>query len=737
MSIVNCQMSNVSKGFSLIELLTTIGILMIVMLGIYGMFSMAQKTLGLSKAKIIATQLANQQMEIIRNLPYAQIGTTEGWPHGEISSSQKITKNGIEFTIQTTPAYIDNSFDGLAPDDTTPSDYKKIEVEISWNKFPGKPISLISTFSPKGVESAPNSGTLFIKVFDANGIDVPQASVYVENTEVEPNVLINAQTNNEGLLQLFSLPVSSNKYHIEVTKNGFSTDYTLALNPPSNPNPTKPDASVLENQVTSISFSIDKLSSLNVYSVDENCQSIGSANFNFQGAKLIGSDPNVYKYSQNHITDSSGQFIFNNNLEWDTYTANLISPTSDNYNLIGTNPLQPFGIQPDTTQDFYLVLKSKTDNNLSVIVKDAGSNQPLSGAQVHLYKTGYNEIKITGYGVLRQTDWRGGSGQENFIDQTKYFLDDGNIDAIGAPGEVLLFSEGEPTSHFKEEFENTNYKDVTQTTAEWDIQNHEATLKYENGQYHSSDTIQSFKVNTSNRIIDHATIAIQKKLNGQTIDLFLSADGGNHFESVAPGQSINFVNQGYDLRWKAILRTDDSQKTPVIEKITINWRYSGTYPLAGEFISSTFDLGNPRVNYGNIIWQPETQIPNCGINCLKFQIATSPAISPATWEFKGPDGTVDTYYTNSNTVINIAHHDQRYFRYKVFLSTQNADYSPVLSDIFVSFVTACSLPGQVFFSSLQADTYTLEINMTGYQPFSDTVDISTTNKLEIPLSKSE
>ncbi|MFH1838170.1 MAG: prepilin-type N-terminal cleavage/methylation domain-containing protein [Candidatus Kuenenbacteria bacterium] len=727
-----------NRGFSLVELLVTIGILVIIMLGIYGMFSMAHKTLGSSNAKIIATQLANQQMEIIRNLPYAKIGTTEGWPHGEILSSQKITKNGIEFTIQTTPTYIDDSFDGLAPNDTTPSDYKKVEVKISWNKFSCKALSLISTFSPKGVESASNSGTLFIKVFDANGIDVPQASVYVVNTDIEPDIIINAQTNNEGLLQLFSLPVSSNKYHIEATKQGFSTDYTLPSNPPSNPNPIKQDASVLENQITSISFSIDKLSSLNIYSVDENCLSIGNADFNFQGLKLIGSDPNVYKYSQSHITDSSGKFIFNNNLEWDTYTTDLISPTMDNYNLIGTNPLQPLGIQPNTTQDFYLILKPKTNDNLLVVVKDAGSNQPLSGAQVRLYKTGYDEIKITGYGVLRQTDWHGGSGQENFIDQTKYFSDNENIDALSSQGNVTLLPLiGQPTEQFKEEFENTIYKDEAQTTAEWDIQENEARLKYENGQYHSSDVVQSLRVNTANRIINKATIAINQKLNGQTIDLFLSANGGNNFELISQGQSHDFINPGYDLRWKAILRTDDPQKTPIIEKIILNWRYSGTYPVSGELVSSTFDVNNAIVNYGNIFWQPETQTQNCGADCLKFQIATSSIISPLTWEFKGPDGTSDTYYINSNTAINVAHDNHRYFRYKAFLSTQDADYSPILSDVFVSFTTACSIPGQVFFPSLEKEIYTLEINMTGYQFFSDTVDISTINKLEIPLSKSE
>ena len=726
-----------ANGFSLVELLVTIGILMVVILGIYGMFTMAYKTLGASKAKIIATQLANQQMEIIRNLPYAKIGTTQGWPNGEILSSQNITKNGIEFIIQTTPAYIDNSFDGLAPDDTTPSDYKKIEIKVSWNKFSGQPIYLVSTFSPKGVESAPNTGTLFIKVFDANGIDVPQASVLIENIDVSPNILINAQTNNEGLLQLFSLPVSSNKYHIEVIKNGFSTDYTLPSNPPTNPNPVKLDVSVLENQITSISFSIDKLSKLNIYSVDENCQSIENVDFNFQGLKLIGADPNVYKYSQDKITDSFGQFIFNNNLEWDTYVANLISPIADNYNLVGTNPLQPLTVQPDTAQDFYLILKSKTNDNLSIIVKDAGSNQPLSEAQVHLYKSGYDEIKITGCGILRQTDWQGGSGQVNFEDQTKYFSDDGNVDATSSPGNVLLISAGEPTSHFKEEFENTVYKDESQTTAEWDIENNEAKLKYENGEYHSSDVVQSLKANSSNRIIDRATIAIEKKLNGQTIDLFLSADGGVHFESVSPGQAIDFVNQGYDLRWKAILRTDDLQETPVIKKITINWRYSGTYPMSGELISSAFDVGNATVNYGNIIWQPETQISNCGTNCLKFQIAASSNPSPPSWEFKGPDGTANSYYINSNTAINITHDNYQYIKYKAFLSTQDADYSPIFSDVFISFVTACSAPGQVFFSALQKDIYTLEINMEGYQPFSEQVDISQTNKLEIPLSKSE
>src|SRR3954464_8027251 len=93
-------------------------------------------------------------------------------------------------------------------------------------------------------------------------------------------------------------------HHIVVTKNGYSTDQTYPITS-GNPNPTKPDPTVANGQVTQVSFFIDVLASLSIKTLDSVCQPLSGVGVNVVGAKLIGTNPNVLKYNQN-FTSASG-----------------------------------------------------------------------------------------------------------------------------------------------------------------------------------------------------------------------------------------------------------------------------------------------------------------------------------------------------------------------------------------------------------------------------------------------
>lgn len=683
-----------------------------------------------ARCQLQATEIANQQLEIIRNLPYANIGTTQGWPSGNIPSSQTITKQGINYAVKITPRYVDDPFDGQVPNDTAPNDYKKVEIQVSWDRYPCRsPVLLSSIFAPKGIETAEGTGTLFIKVFNASGLPVTSAQVQVVNTDLNPDISITDQTDNNGELKIYALPISVEHYKITVTKSGYSTDYTVTPGSLGNSTPIKPDASIIEGEITSISFNIDKLSAVNIFSVNENCSQIGNISFKLQGGKLIGTEPDVYKYSQDLSTNAEGELHLN--LEWDTYSVTLNSNT---YDLAGSNPLLPLELAPNTTLDLYLVLRTKSDYKLLVTVKDAGSGQPLSGAEVTLTKAVWSETKITGFGTWTQTGWQDGSGQKDFIDEERYWEDDGKIDVNSSPGDVKLWS-GPSHLDFEEEFENTLYKDETNTMADWDTKVEEIKLPWTGEKYLTNAAVQSLKINTDPRIISRATLNSEVNLNGQTVDYFLSVDGGNHFEIVNPGETHNFVNQGNDLRWKALLRTDDPLTSPIIQGIDISYTFASTYTSSGNLISSSFDTGHATPTYGTLKWAPGTQNSLCGTNCVKFQIATSSSNTTETaWTFLGPDGTEDTYYTISGTQIWSDHNNQRYIRYKAYLATEDASISPILSDVYLAYVARCSRPGQVFFSDLQAGEYDISVSMTGYTTYLDTVNVSNIDKLEVPLS---
>src|SRR4029079_12929408 len=94
-------------------------------------------------------------------------------------------------------------------------------------------------------------------------------------------------TNNEGLLQLVGIPTSTQGYQITVSKPGYSTERTYQLGDAANPNPLKPHSTITAGAVTSVSFAIDRLSPLTVYSSDVVCTPVGGRPFSMTGAKLI------------------------------------------------------------------------------------------------------------------------------------------------------------------------------------------------------------------------------------------------------------------------------------------------------------------------------------------------------------------------------------------------------------------------------------------------------------------
>jgi hypothetical protein len=259
------------------------------------------------------------------------------------------------------------------------------------------------------------------------------------------------------------------------------------------------------------------------------------------------------------------------------------------YDLAGAIPSTAFTLNPDSVQDLKLIVAPKNPRGLLITVKDASTNLPLSGASVHLTGTGYDNTMTTGRGYIRQTDWVGGAGQDNYVNGTKYSDSDGNTEIADPAGELHL-------------------------------------------------------------------------------------------------------------------------KKVLAEYASSSW-----------LVSSTFDTGSAS-NFNQILWQPQDQPPEVGGDGVRFQIATNN--DKTTWNFLGPDGTGNTYYTVSNQNINSLHNNDRYSRYKFFLQTNNSAKSPSVSDISFTFTSACVPPGQVFFSGLKNSSYNVSISKTGYATYSGTSNTS-------------
>jgi len=424
-----------SRGFSLVEIVVGTAVFLTIAIASYNAYISLFKLVDLSQYRVLATALANEQFEIARNMPYDKVGVQGSIPSGSIPYTQTLNRGGVPFVVTTIVRNIDLAFDGTiggTPNDLSPADNKKIQVTISCDGCRSmQPITLTGQVAPKNLETASTNGALFVRVFDANGQPLQGVNVHVENVATTTIIVINDVTDVNGMLQLVDIPPSDNAYRITVSKIGYSSDRTYPASA-VNIMPPKPDATVLVQQVTQVSFSIDKVSTVHVSSVTPMCVPVGTFDFSLTGGKEYGTG--LPKYGANHVTNSSGLLDLTS-LEWDIYTLGLIDTIHD---LIGVNPLNPFIVNPDSDLNLQLIVAPKNPQSVLVTVKDSVTQLPLSDATVRLTgPSGYDTTFTTGRGYINQTNWSGGSGQTEYTDSTMYATDD-NVDVTTSTGQVLL-----------------------------------------------------------------------------------------------------------------------------------------------------------------------------------------------------------------------------------------------------------------------------------------------------------
>ncbi|HAT04004.1 MAG TPA: hypothetical protein DCS29_04515 [Candidatus Magasanikbacteria bacterium] len=473
-------MSPVNKNaFSLIEAVVSIAIFVLFALGIYGGTELVFKIVYASRLRILENGILNEQVEIIRNLSFHDVGIVNGSPAGLLTRTVTTTRNGIDFIITRTIRNIDDPFDGTVtgggdpgghlvelchhgntiavadpavqahlnhgdtlgpcggeppPFDSSPADYKLVQIDIICAHCQQqKPLSMVTYVAPKFLEGDPTHGALFIEVFDSQAQPVQGATVHLVSTSTDPTYDFTETTDNDGMLRVVDLAAGTTAYSISVTKDGFTTDGTL-LSSPEVPNPTKPLASVVAQDVSEVSFSIDTISSLAVSTINNLCSSVGSVSFFIRGTERIGTSPDVYLVDDILSTDGLGEYSFAN-IRWDTYSFGI-----SGYDIIGSIPDVPLVLGAGVNQELQLVVGPNTNNSLLVIVR--GSNdQPISNASVHVTSTSFDETKVTGFGSVGQTDWSGGSGQGVWSDETKYWVSN-SVDVLTSPGDVMLTGAG-------------------------------------------------------------------------------------------------------------------------------------------------------------------------------------------------------------------------------------------------------------------------------------------------------
>ncbi len=537
------------KGFSLIESLVGIAIFVGMALVVSQAFFLIYKDAALNWQNVTISSLARQYLENARNIPYAQVGTVAGNPHGNLpdfANPSTVTVSNTTYQIYFEVTYMDDPADGTAVlgTDSAPDDYKQVKLSVK-NTTTGQIDNFVTNIVPSGLENMTNGGSLSLSVINAVGQPVPNATINITNTLISPNINLSRISDANGKWVEVGLPDSVNGYHIVVTKSGYSTDQTYPITG-QNPSPTKPDATIANGQVTQISFAIDQTSNLTFNTLNQTCAAISGVGLEVKGAKLIGT-PSVVKYDNTFTSNGSGQVALNN-IEWDNYTPAL---TGNTYMIYGSSPIQQINLLPATTQLFNLILGTKTTNSLLVIVKDSSTGNPIEGATVTLTNSSpsVNTSGVTGGSLWSQQYWNGGSGQANWSDTTKYWSDSGGINTTTTPLAIRLSSSGGHT------LVNSGYLDSSTFDTGSNGTNY-TTLNWQPSSQDPADTVE-FQVATNN---DNATWN------------FIGPDGTSGTYYTTPGGSISSTNDNNRyVRYRVYLSTTNNTKNPTITSVGVNY----------------------------------------------------------------------------------------------------------------------------------------------------------------------
>ena len=104
-----------TQGFGLVETLVAVAIFSVVALSVYVGFAQIFKVVNVLKVKNLAINLANEQIEIIRSMPYESINIASGIPVVGIPQIQSVEREGNNFSVIT-------NIGG--------TDYKTVEVSV-------------------------------------------------------------------------------------------------------------------------------------------------------------------------------------------------------------------------------------------------------------------------------------------------------------------------------------------------------------------------------------------------------------------------------------------------------------------------------------------------------------------------------------------------------------------------------------------------------------------------------
>ncbi len=392
-------------GFTMIEALTVLFIFALITTSFYSMISIGSRHIINAKNRLGALALANEKMEIARNIKYYDLGTDNGAISGVLKGEEDIYKSTRLYHVRTLVEYVRDQFDGDFPDDVAWNDYKRVIIEVTWNNGNGATdmVKLVSRFVPPGLEVPdPKAGILVINVFSnqPGGVGIPYTNVHVVNPDTGLDTTFTTDDSGSYALMGDKITNSIQKYQITVSKDGYETAHTYPPYPDTAYNPIDVHASVVVGSMNVANIVQNELADMTVETVDHLDQKISSIQFKIIGGRQLGTDAvdlskKYFSLDSTETTNSSGEKEFND-ISPGKYTIEpQLAATS--YELIGIQPLIPLQLLSASPQTVKIRLadKTKTGMIIKTIKDETNPAEPLENATVTITKELFTDNLVT------------------------------------------------------------------------------------------------------------------------------------------------------------------------------------------------------------------------------------------------------------------------------------------------------------------------------------------------------
>lgn len=232
-----------ANGFTLVELLITLAILLTVSLCFIPMLVYVAEANEANHSRLVATKLASSVIEQIRALKFDDIGNCEvtqdasgnitgkSYPYnlsGEVPRTITKKINGASFTIKTVISwYMENGI--------YRSDYKNVAVSVTArDSFSGKDMcyaNLFTTVARNGEEVVIVGGNVQINLIDENGDPVPDVDVTLTSIDGEVEQKMTTDVGGSALFIGLPVTVSGGSYTSRTYKIGIDPVYKIISGP--------------------------------------------------------------------------------------------------------------------------------------------------------------------------------------------------------------------------------------------------------------------------------------------------------------------------------------------------------------------------------------------------------------------------------------------------------------------------------------------------------------------------